>query len=73
MYCLILKSLGQATHIEALIPKPKSIEQKILDLIQSKYTVKHATREEVQTGNLIAEIIDSAKDDVVLIDIGGYF
>lgn len=69
-----LKSLNSIGKIGAVIPKPKSIDEKIAKRISTLYhVVRLKTREELVASKDILNIIKNSEGSVVLIDIGGWF
>jgi adenosylhomocysteinase len=68
-----LKTVGRITDVLALVPKPKSIDHDVYEILQPQFRIERVTREELQVGNVLSDLIASSAREVVLFDIGGYF
>ncbi len=70
-----LNALGEAITIGSVIPKPRSLHEETLRIVQDRYRCDRATRAELGdptfTLRLLREI--AGRNTLVLLDIGGYF
>jgi adenosylhomocysteinase len=69
-----IKSLSEIIDIALIIPKPKTINQKILDKLEG-YNVVNTTREKLGREDYSISLVKKyvGKEKFVISDIGGYF
>lgn len=68
-----LDALSGIGHIEAIIPKPNSINSEVLKHVQKQFPILQLTREDLRDANVIIPYIKKSKSKVIFLDIGGYF
>jgi adenosylhomocysteinase len=65
------KALQTIAHIAAVIPKPKSIVEKIYQTVTSEFNVVMVTRDQI--ADTTRTLLEGLNGKVVLFDIGGWF
>ncbi|WP_405394910.1 adenosylhomocysteinase [Microbispora hainanensis] len=70
-----LRAMATTSTVGAVLPKPKSVDQQTLEVVQSAYTVNHLSRELFADSTRALDYVEDTAggQDVVLVDIGGYF
>ena len=70
-----LRAMAETSTVGAVLPKPKSVDQRTLDVVQSLYPVHDLSREQFADSTRALEYVEDTAggQDVVLVDIGGYF
>lgn len=71
---VFLRALNVRAPIQALIPKPKSLDDDVAAELSADFTVRRWKRDEIQQDfSFIANLIMEAPHPCVLFDIGGWF
>jgi adenosylhomocysteinase len=66
-------ALSRIFNVSRIIPKPRSINQAVMDKLPRDVTV-NATREDLRRYDTVQELLEhNRNDDFVFLDIGGYF
>lgn len=66
--------LSKFFKIEFIIPKPKSIDKKILEKIKNDFEIFNITRDEIYNNQeVIIKKIHKINNKIIIIDIGWYF
>lgn len=68
-----LEALSAAFHVEAIIPKPKSIVPEIRADIEKQFPLVDLSRDEIEKKTKLYQILDTFPENFLLFDIGGYF
>ena len=68
-----LEAINSVCKVDAVIPKPNSINNEILENIKNKYNIMHIKRDEMETNQEIIQLIKNVKKKLIIFDIGGYF
>lgn len=66
--------LKKNTNSINIIPKPKTINDKVYQYIRKKFNIKylHCLRNEIASSKTIIDILKS-RNDLIILDVGGYF
>ncbi len=69
-----LDFLKKNANLINIIPKPKTIDDKVYQYIRKKFNIKyiHCLRNEIASSKTIIDILKSKKD-LIILDVGGYF
>lgn len=71
---VFLRSLNVRAPIQALIPKPKSLDTQVAKELDAEFPVLQLKREEIHKDpGVLVKLINDAPDPCVLFDIGGWF
>lgn len=70
-----LAFLSKYFNLKYIIPKPNSINKNIYKKIETKYDIRHITREEIKNNriDIIEKLNREIKNDFIIIDIWWYF
>lgn len=68
-----LEALSDLGYIEGIIPKPNSINGKVLEEIQDRFPILSLTKESLYNIDSLSPLIEKSKQRIILLDIGGYF
>jgi len=71
---VFLRALNVRASIQALIPKPKSIDTQVAEELNAEFPVRQLKREEIlKDPGILVKLINDAPHPCVLFDIGGWF
>ena len=68
-----LETINSVCKIKAIIPKPNSINNEILDRINKHYNIMHLKREDIGNNQQLLDIFINSNKKLIIFDIGGYF
>lgn len=70
-----LRAMAELSTLGAVLPKPRSIHQPTLDVVRRTFPVHELTRERFTDNTQALDYLEDTAggQDVVLVDIGGYF
>jgi adenosylhomocysteinase len=68
-------ALAKQAEVKAILPKPKSVDSRILREVGRTYVCDELTRERFQDPEMALEYLErhAAGESIVLLDVGGYF
>lgn len=68
-----LEAVNNVSKILKLIPKPNSIDNNILQILEKKYDVLHTTRDKISSDQNLINAIKNSDKPIIVFDIGAYF